>query len=327
MALKLTFAAHAQMWAEIVLPRGDRIFVATPDTFEVGAVVPLTLETPELSTPLVVVATVVGRRQATAATPAGLVIELAAHMVDRVEHALSMLPRETAYTPLPRAPPRTERQFSARVVSPKNIDGCSVKSLSLQGMTLTTPLPLESDTVIVVALHLNDGEVQVTAKVIWSRPELGLASLRLMAPEASVTAKIRAALEGDGATAVKVSKPTGITVVVADDDASILDFMSRVLSTAGHRVIRAERGDTALQLIKHERPKLIFLDVLMPGLDGLEVCSAVRAEPALSKTPVVLLSAMGEQRLADTVRDAKANDYLTKPMKIESVRAILSKYL
>lgn len=327
MALKLTFAAHAQMWAEIVLPRGDRIFVPSPDTFEVGAVVPLTLETPELTSPLVVVATVVGRRPATTATPAGLVIELDAHMVDRVEHALMMLPAEAAQTPVPRPSSRADRQFSARVVTPKSIDGCSVKSLTLQGMTLTTPSPLDSDSVIVIALHLNEGEVQVTAKVTWSRPELSLAGLRLMATDPAVTAKIRAAVEGEGTTAFKAAPPTGITVVVADDDPSILDFLSRVLSTAGHRVIRAERGDTALQLIKQERPKLIFLDVLMPGLDGLEVCSAVRNEPALSKTPVVLLSAMGEQRLAGTVRDAKANDYLTKPMKIESVRAILAKYL
>ena len=119
----------------------------------------------------------------------------------------------------------------------------------------------------------------------------------------------------------------GATVVIADDDTSILDFASRVVSKAGFRVVRAERGDLALEAVRREKPALVLLDVLMPGLDGLEVCTAIRADALLRGTPVVLLSAMGEARLADAVQLAGANDYLTKPMRLEALRALVQKYV
>jgi len=326
MALKLRFSGQAQLWAELVLPRGERIFVPTTDSFEVGTQVPLQLETPDLTSNLTLLAIVVSHRPATPTTPAGVVLNLTSHSVERVEAALHALPSEPVL-PLMRATPKPDRTFVARVLVPQVIEGCTVKSLSPTGMTLVTPTLLKVETTVVVALHLPDGEVQLPATVSWARAELSLMGLRISTLEPSMQKRIKHAVESEAPSAAEFSLPSGYTIVVADDDTSILDFMARVVSAAGHRVVRAERGDIALQLIKQERPKLIFLDVLMPGLDGLEVCSAVRAEASLSRTPVVLLSAMGEQRLADTVRESKANDYLTKPMKIDSVRAILSKYL
>ncbi len=325
MALKLRFAGHAQLWAEIVLSRGDRIFIPTTEVFDIGAQVPLTLECPEISSVLTVATSVVGHRPGTGSTAGGLVVTLSAHSLERVEGALSSLPAEHAAQQRPSS--RPERAFNARIVMPHVVEGCSAKSLSATGMTLVSPTPLAVETTIVVALHLPDGDVQLPATVSWARPELSLLGLRLGHLEPSMHGHIKHALEHDESRPAESLMPSGLTIVVADDDPSILDFVSRVVTDAGHRVVRAERGDVALQLIRQERPKLVFLDVLMPGLDGLAVCTAVRNEPALAKTPVVLLSAMGEQRLAETVRDSKANDFLTKPMKIESVRAILSKYL
>ena len=97
-----------------------------------------------------------------------------------------------------------------------------------------------------------------------------------------------------------------------------------MVTKAGHRVLRAERGDVALELIRKEKPDLIFLDVLMPGLDGLEVCRAIRADATLASTPVFLLSAMGEDRLIAAAKTAQADGYLTKPMRLDAVRALLS---
>jgi DNA-binding response OmpR family regulator len=116
-------------------------------------------------------------------------------------------------------------------------------------------------------------------------------------------------------------------VLVADDDPSILDFTARVVTKAGHRVVRAERGDTALELVRKEKPDLVFLDVLMPGLDGLEVCRAIRADAALTRIPVILLSAMGEDRLVAAAKTAGADGYLTKPMRLDAMRAVLAERL
>lgn len=326
MALTMNFAGQAQLWAQIVLSRGERVFVATDERFELGAPVSLALTSPDLTTALGVTSTVVGHRPATASTPAGVVVTLDAPSVERVEAALKSLTDELGSQRL-RAPPRAEHQFAARVLRPSQIDGCSVKSLSATGLILSTPAALMVESEVLIGISLLEHEVRVPATVSWARPELNLVGLRLGQLDPEVRNQLTRAIEADAQTATKTSLPSGYTIVVADDDAAILDFLARVVTTAGHRVVRAERGDVALQLIRHERPQLIFLDVLMPGLDGLEVCSAVRADLSTSRTPVVLLSAMGEQRLAETVREVQANDYLTKPMKIESVRAILSKYL
>jgi CheY-like chemotaxis protein len=92
-------------------------------------------------------------------------------------------------------------------------------------------------------------------------------------------------------------------------------------------VVRTDRGDKALELVRQEKPQLVFLDVLMPGLDGLEVAKAIRTDATLMGTPVVLLSAMGEARLADAVRSSGATDFLTKPMKLEAVRGLMARLL
>jgi len=120
-------------------------------------------------------------------------------------------------------------------------------------------------------------------------------------------------------------RPEGATVVIADDDPSILDFASRVVLKAGFRVVRAERGDVALEAVRKERPALVLLDVLMPGLDGLEVCAAIRADALLVRTPVVLLSAMGEDRLVDAAKQAGATAWLTKPMRLEALRELIGR--
>ena len=119
----------------------------------------------------------------------------------------------------------------------------------------------------------------------------------------------------------------GATVLIADDEPEILDLLARIVSHHGHRVVRAERGDTALALIRQEKPDLIFLDVLMPGIDGLAVCAAVRADAELARVPVVLLSAMGNERLAKVAEQVDASASLCKPMRLEVVEKILARFL
>ena len=178
MALKLRLAGQAQLWAEIVLPRGDRVFVPTSETFELGALVPLTLETPELTSVMTVTATVVGHRPATPTTPAGLVVTLNEHAVARVKAELSALTTELALRAFRTPAPRADRLLSAQVISPTRIDGCSVKSLSLTGMTLTTPTMMPPELPVVVALQLAGGAAEIPATVSWARAELSLVGLR-----------------------------------------------------------------------------------------------------------------------------------------------------
>ncbi|MEW6431539.1 MAG: response regulator [Myxococcota bacterium] len=327
--LKLKFLARSRLWADVVLPKGDRLFVPTTEALAIGAAVSVEVEAPDLAEPLLLSATVQGVRPFDGQSPAGVFVQVAADGVEKCRALVGATRDESART-TGRGEKRVDCELLARVLSGADRREATVKSLSVHGLTLKTAAALTKDAVVSLAVTLPDGtEALVSAQVMWSRGDLTLAGLHLTSVDAATEKRL-----ADAVAALAARTPEGPatagsagTVVVADDDPSILDFTSRVVTKAGHRVVRAERGDVALELIRKERPGLVFLDVLMPGLDGLEVCRAVRADAALATTPVVLLSAMGEQRLAEAAESVGATAWLTKPMRIDSVRALLDAYL
>jgi signal transduction histidine kinase len=109
-------------------------------------------------------------------------------------------------------------------------------------------------------------------------------------------------------------------ILCVDDVADILALLSACLEEEGYEVLCAEGGEQALELAVSARPDAILLDVMMPGIDGIEVCRRVKADPRLASIPVILLTAKSED--PDVIRglDAGADDYVTKPFK----RAILA---
>jgi two-component system response regulator MprA len=111
------------------------------------------------------------------------------------------------------------------------------------------------------------------------------------------------------------------SVLVADDDRAIRDALSRVLQLHGYRVVLAADGAEALAAVGRGGVGLIVLDVLMPGIDGLQVCRVLRGQG--DRTPVLMLTA--RVRTADRVAglDAGADDYLVKPFEVDELLARL----
>lgn len=103
------------------------------------------------------------------------------------------------------------------------------------------------------------------------------------------------------------------TLMVVEDDPSIRSILGVQLSTAGYRVIPAEDGETALEILETETPDLILLDVMMPTLDGYTVCRRIRANSRTAHIPVIFLTAKsGADERLDGLQEG-ANDYITKP--------------
>jgi DNA-binding response OmpR family regulator len=102
-------------------------------------------------------------------------------------------------------------------------------------------------------------------------------------------------------------------ILVVDDEESILNSVCQILEDAGHTTCRATCGQAALDVIERQTPDLVVLDVIMPEMDGVEVCRRLRANPFLVKLPVLFLTARG--RPSDVARglDAGGDDYLIKP--------------
>ena len=109
-------------------------------------------------------------------------------------------------------------------------------------------------------------------------------------------------------------------VLIADDTESVRSLFERLLSTDGHEVVSAPDGRAALEAVQRDRPDVVLLDVEMPGLNGLEVCRRLKADPATRLTPVVMVT--GQTDLSDRIRgiEAGADEFLSKPVHPQELR-------
>jgi len=110
-------------------------------------------------------------------------------------------------------------------------------------------------------------------------------------------------------------------ILVVDDDQMIIQITARVLASAGYEVFKAPSGPEALRQVDEVRPELIILDVMMPEMDGYEVCRRLRAKPSTARLPIMMLTA--QESVEEKVRgfEAGADDYMTKPFQPPELQA------
>jgi CheY-like chemotaxis protein len=113
------------------------------------------------------------------------------------------------------------------------------------------------------------------------------------------------------------------TVLVVDDEAAVRDLMQRFLIKEGFRVVTASGGEEGLRWARELRPDAITLDVMMPGMDGWAVLSALKADPEIADIPVVMLTIVDDRNLGYALG---ASDYLTKPIDRERLVTVLRRY-
>jgi two-component system, OmpR family, KDP operon response regulator KdpE len=101
-----------------------------------------------------------------------------------------------------------------------------------------------------------------------------------------------------------------IKLLVIDDDTAVTDLLSLLLKSQGFEVFATNNSSDGLSMIREVQPDLVILDLMMPEMDGWEVCRAVRQ---FSQIPIIILSALNDPSMIASVLDAGADDYLTKP--------------
>lgn len=104
------------------------------------------------------------------------------------------------------------------------------------------------------------------------------------------------------------------TVLIVDDNATARETLVAMLEDQDYQIELAEGGYQALQILGHVQPDLILLDVMMPGMDGFEVCRRIRATPQLAEVPVIILTALDDRASLLQGIEAGADDFLSKPV-------------
>ena len=113
----------------------------------------------------------------------------------------------------------------------------------------------------------------------------------------------------------------GYRILLIDDEDDILEFVKYNLERDGYEVFTASNGAEGLEVALKTKPHLILLDMMMPVLDGIETCKAIRNSPALKNVMVVFLSAVGSEETQLQGYNAGADDYINKPIKMNILRS------
>lgn len=111
------------------------------------------------------------------------------------------------------------------------------------------------------------------------------------------------------------------TILVVDDEIHIQELIKFNLSKNGFQVITADNGIDALRIVEDEKPDLILLDLMIPGIDGLEVCKKIRRNSSIESIPIIIITAKGEELDKILGLELGADDYITKPFSVRELVA------
>ncbi|MGE5629302.1 MAG: response regulator [Solirubrobacterales bacterium] len=110
-------------------------------------------------------------------------------------------------------------------------------------------------------------------------------------------------------------------ILVVEDEAHIRELISFNLKNQGYNIIETDNGMDAIKIIKETNPDLVLLDIMLPGIDGFEVCKEVRRNSEVSDTPIIMLTAKGEEFDRVLGLELGADDYVTKPFGVRELMA------
>lgn len=113
------------------------------------------------------------------------------------------------------------------------------------------------------------------------------------------------------------------TILIVDDEEPVRDFLAMLMEDAGHRTLKAIHGAQALELVEKERPDLVIADIMMPVLNGVELCRRLKARADTRVLPVILMSSMGPR----SVDGAGADAFIAKPFVLEEMEALVRRWL
>ncbi|MBK7863922.1 MAG: response regulator [Archangiaceae bacterium] len=320
MALHLEYPDKYRLWDELVKANTDRVFVETDEPVRLGERVPVELKVEGVS--LVALGDVVGLRKPGPRFRGGVWVRFDDEEVDKVRRFLG-LTQQPDRQPIGRRHPRQPCALKAVFRRPELLDEVVVRNLSETGALLETQAGVKPGDMVEIDLYLESGAVRIRSELTREGPEGRYVGLRFLELTETLLALIKAEM------ARLAARPSSQrpTVLVADDDPAILEFLHKALSKFGYEVLKAKSGNEALSIIREVRPRLVLLDILMPGIDGVDICKVMRADVEMAGIPVIFMSALEASRLHSVADTAGATDYLPKPTTLTELLNLVGTHL
>jgi len=115
-------------------------------------------------------------------------------------------------------------------------------------------------------------------------------------------------------------------ILLVDDEPEFVELVQMRLEANHYDVVTANTGEEALARAEAEAPNLVLLDVMMPGMDGIETLRKLRLMKSMEQTPIIMLTARGESRSIFKAQDSRVTDYLIKPCEAQDLLAMVKRY-
>lgn len=321
MTLRLEYPDKYRLWSDLVRAQSDRVFIPTSTRAVLGTLVPVELVIHDV--PLLVQAQVVGMRRGGPRFVGGVYVHFDAEQVDKCRRFLGLM-HEPPHATRGRRSRRIACDLPLRFRSPDLPVEARAKNLSEVGLLFDGPVTVRGGQFVVCELSLENGTIlRLKAEVMRDSPDGHTGGLRFIDVDEQVQVRLKQELEVLEAAAPKVP----LSVLVADDEPAILDMVTRSLSQHGYEVHVAKSGVEAMALIREAKPKLVVLDILMPGVDGADICKSMRADVELLDIPVIFVSSLDPERLHQVADDSGATDYLSKPFPLTDLLNLVGNYL
>ena len=324
MALTLEYFDKYRLWSELVQANSDRVFIKTGEFPRIGAAVPVQLVLPELAIQMVITGMVVGRRRHSARFESGVYVRFSDEEIDKCRRFLGLTQHPARYE-LGRKSERIDCSLPVHFTRPEVEPRCEAKNLSSTGILVRCPVPLVLRQEVEMMLTLDDGrQLPLRAEVSWAGTASGMVGLHFLNVNREAEVLIDKSLARLAAKRI-MRGPSSL--LVADDEPAILTFLEKALTRHGFTVHTASRGEQALELVRELRPALVMLDILMPGIDGVDICKTMRADVEMADIPIIFLSALDPRRLHEVADEAGATDYLSKPVALTELINLVGTYL
>jgi CheY-like chemotaxis protein len=279
--------------------------------------------------PIVIVGTVVGRRPPSERFPTGVYLQLPEEETEKCRRFLG-LAQSSDYLSRARKTRRTRCELKVSITSPALPEACLSHNVSATGLLLACGAAANfvAGQRVSLGIDLSEGtQLTPQAEITWLNVPEKLIGLRFVELSHEDAQKLETFL-GRLFKSEQLSRAASPrTVVVADDEPDILKLLTTVLMKHGYRTYQALNGADALTLIRELMPRLVVIDILMPQMDGQDICKIMRADAEMLDIPVIFVSALDPSQLHRVADDAGATDYLVKPVNLAELINLVGRYL